>query len=285
MLKLEDIYKKEEKRWRESLEIAYRTLLTIEDLESLVYARTAVSWLIHECFKSIPNLLEENDNRKNWERYLSGLKFLSTSVESSFLIKTTLTMFGLGDAKDKILSWNKEALNLISEIYYVGSRVDEYFNHMSKSVKISGKIELCSLYSSLKTWDTEEKFNIFENKITSLTEKPFEIYIEGPIHLVLMLSKSNFFFLIRAISAKKLTDLIFPKKIEENDLVILNDKLGKMLEESKTLKYFLLLLKETTSLSTKSWVNEQKNRRESLTPTPTSKKRFIKNFELSYFEK
>ena len=277
-IKIESFLQREEDRWNGSLNTIYKNNLNAEDLSNLNYARTAVSWVIYELFKSIPGLIEEKEGRKNWERYLSGLKFLSTNIEHSFLIKNTLPIFGLGEAKDRFLSWNRESLKLINEIYFIGNRMDEYFKHLTFAIEKSEKSELCSLYSSLKTWDTEAKFDLFEKRISRMVDKPFEIYIEGPIQLFLMLSKNNFLFLLKAISVKKLSELILPKKIEENDLNILNERVNDLITNSKTLKYFLKFLKETIQLSIKSWVTEQRERRK-LISTPSGKINFVKNFE------
>lgn len=283
-LSLEDTIKKEEKRWKESLDGAYNELLNLENMPNLSFARTTISWLIYEAFKEAPSLLEEQNGRKTWERYLSGLRYLSSGIEHSFLLKFVFPMLNLGEVKDNILDWNSEALRLTNELYYVGNRFEEYLTHMAKAMEINKeKYDMCALYSSLKTWDNEEKFDEFSNRLNSFLDKPFEIYIEGPIQLFLTISKDNFFFILRSFLVGKLSELIRPKKTEEKDLEMLNEKISQLFQDSKTIQYFLVMLKNTMKGAFESWTKEQKERRD-MVPTPSSRISFLKNFENGYIK-
>ena len=279
----EDTLKKEKKRWTEALNTAHNDAMTLDEMSSLGYAKTAISFLIDKGFKEMPNLLGEQDGRRTWERYLSGLRYLSNSIEHSFLLKTVLPMFFLGEVKDNLLNWNQQVLELTNELYYMGNRFEQYTQHITKAMAISDKYEMCALYSSLKTWDTEEKFDEFAERLESFLDKPFEVYIEGPIQLYLTISKNNFFVIMRSFLVGKLTELLFPKRTEEQDLVLLNERMHELFKDSKTLEHFITLMKGTAKLAIESWTKEHRARR-GLIPTVSSRKVFTQNFEAGYIK-
>jgi len=273
----------ERKHWLENLNISYEEIAKNSHDSELGYAKTAVSFIINSIFREGPHLFEIIDGRSKWERYISGIRFLLNNIEHSFLLNNILPMFKLGGASGLILSWCSASLEQMNALHFLMIRIESYIHNLEYAYEHTDKKEFSSLYASLKTWDTEEKLLDFSNKLNSVLDKPFEIYIEGPIQLMLMLSKEHFFFFVKAILAQSIPQLLNNGKTEEKDLQYLNDSIYNIVSNSKTITYFQELLQQTAKKSIELWIKEQRDRR-SLIPLPSGKKRFLENFEQGYIQ-
>lgn len=278
------------------------TLKEIRDYEELLERLEGLILLgIQGFYKHLPSPLEEVRGRSKWEVYLSGLRYLIRKYPQGFF-RTILALKEWEGFPEKIDAYLEKSVSALSDFYLLAREIRKYCLNYNKGRKIARQYiqiqddkepeeneenclveedfkNLCRLYASLKSWEQEEEFSRFNNHIEKCQNQFFEVIIEGPIQLYLLIGEETWFFILKILTIEHLGDFFLEKdKKELHDLREINKLIYKTIENSE----FYQTLKSFIREFLKIYVDDLKRSQERLRgqyPTRELKRKFVKRFE------
>lgn len=234
--------------------------------------------------KNLPPPSKKEGERSLWEVYLSGLRYFARRYPQGFFRGTTLSPKEYEDFPNKLDSFIYKCSEGLIDIVDLSKELERYCRHHKNGLDVVQKHEgwhpdWLKMYASLKTWEDDDKFQVFENRLLRARQQIFDIIVEGPIQLYLVIGQETWFIILKILTLRDLRDFYSDQNKEElRDLKALNELIYKTVEGSESLEAFKKLGQECLRI----WVNdfleeEKRNRRQC--PTEGSRKRFIERFE------
>ena len=293
-MKVPSIWTTENKRWSEALALSFEELTKSETLNKALkdeeYHHIVTSLnssygisksTFELLFREGPSLFESINGIQRWERYITVFRSLLIKSNESLLTKLIISALGFNEINNTIKLWKNEILKSIPDLRTTLKEINNYIIYYKKGSDIVANTKKTDpqhvrLYASLKTWDTDNRFEHFSTNLSSILNSSIKIYIEGPIQLYLIIMDKHFLIFIRPFILNSLSDQL--NKTELADIQLLSDHLKKIIHDSKTINYIKTLMYKTIERSMRDWTEEHEKLRISQ-PTQELRKRFIKNFE------
>ncbi len=294
---INEIIKRERKRFKKSIKKAREAVIKnhfsgsdsapIEKYEKfssrLAGLEVILRMVSDKAFKHVPELFEEKRSRPVWDVYLSGAKYLARKAQKGVFFSYLCSILELESLVSKVNAYLDNASSGLSDIYDLAKETDKYRKCYLRAKEICSPYEtedkkfekLCRIYANLKSWPREDEFQIFQEKLDKGLDKTYEIIIDGPIKLYLIIGKDTFFFIFKFLTARTQID-IHEKRRELKDSNDLHDLIYDLIESSD--ETFRSLVSETFKFYAKNLIKELKEFREEI-PSDEWKRRFIKRFE------
>lgn len=237
-------------------------------------------------FKHLPSPLEKIRERSVWEVYLAGLRYFARRAPKGFFRKTVLAIKEWQDSPEKVDSYMDKCLSGVSDIANLGEELKKFFFYYEKGKNIieqydewSNHEDVCEIYASLKAWEKEEHFEMFEKYLTAAEQQTWEIIIEGPIQLYLSIGYDNIFFILKLLTLEHIGEFFTDKnKKELSDLKEAHSFVYDKIDFSETIAAFKLLTKKSLEIYRKSLIKKA-NYIRSKYPTDDLRRKFIYRFE------
>ena len=227
-------------------------------------------------------LLEETEDKPNWERYLSGPRGLLRDFLRSHLLTMILPSLKVEELGEKLMAFAREWLKLLHLSEKVLRELDRYVDARVRASEITSQYKVDNetlerRYASLKTWEKDEKLERFSENLEDLLDKTLEVIVEGPVQLYLMVSREGFLLIFRALMLERIGDLTLEDK-DLDSLMALHDEIHRRIEESESIKLLQDLFGKIFAEYLEDWRKEQKELRE-LFPTERLRELFVERFE------
>ncbi|MCL5960991.1 MAG: hypothetical protein M1358_17095 [Chloroflexi bacterium] len=227
-------------------------------------------------------LFERTSERSNWEIYLTGLRKTARKLPDSYLFRFVLPMLGLETLREKLSAYSIRCLDQFHTAHKTLQETDRYLQNLTRGYGIaqeyhSDHTDLPRLYSSVKTWESNQDLGRFLGQIQDLLDLTVEVFIAGPIQLYLMIGRDTFLAVFKALTVGKLNDLQQGDR-EQFEMLQLHDFLHNSAASSKTLEITQEILREAVKEYTKRFREEHEALRGQL-PTQEIRRRFIHRYE------
>lgn len=227
-------------------------------------------------------LFDKNDERSNWEVYLSGSRRLLRQLPDSYLFRFVLPMFGLEDVREKTSSFSGKWLEQIHAAHKVLRTVDTYMVNADRGTAIANEYgssdpEVVRLYASLKTWQTHNEMDRFIHEVEEFLSSTVEVFISGPLQMYLMINRDTMLLIFKSLSIGRLSELR-DGQAEYVEIMKLSDFVRGAVENSETLETGREIVTRTVKEYTTSLRIEQDRLRAQL-PTRSMRHNFIQRFE------
>ncbi|MCL5108433.1 MAG: hypothetical protein M1401_06150 [Chloroflexi bacterium] len=241
--------------------------------------------LVDAASNNLARLFERQDERANWEVYLSGLRQLCRDLPDSYLFRFVLPMFGLEDVREKLVAYGGRWLEALHAGQTVLSQTERYLNNLERGEAIQEEYraanaaseDLPRLYASLKTWESERELPGFYNALADFVGGTLEVLVLGPLQLYLMLGRDSFTLILKTLTAGRLADLK-QGDAEYGEALALHDFLHGALADSITWG----VLKEVAGRSGKIYADllrEEVVRLRAQLPTQELQRGFLVRYE------
>jgi hypothetical protein len=295
---IDEIIKRERKRFNLAVERAREVVIKnyfsehttvsakqFEDFNSnLVQLEHVLLLVADKVFDYLPTLFEKKRGRSVWDIYLNGIRYLARRIQSGTLFSYLSFVPNLEDLMAKINSYLLDnVLSGVSDVYNLMIEIEKYNHWYAEAKEICSPYEtsdnkferLCRIYAILKAWTREDEFQACQDKLSKGLDRSFQIIVEGPIKLYLVIGKDNFFFLLRFLTAETAINIL-ERREELEDLRNLHDFIYDQVENSN--KTFRNLLSKALELYSKDLIKEFRDMRGEF-PNDELKRRFIQRFE------
>lgn len=232
--------------------------------------------------EKMDSLFKESDGRRNWEKYLSGLRMIAGKFPISYFARMVLSMFGLDDAGKKLFAYCDELKRFMGLAHKVLATAEEYLLNLGKGAEIQETYQVNyegsnRLYASLKTWGKDKKLEKFMTRYESFVGEAFKVIILGPVQLYLMLSPETFLLVFKLLTVGKLRDLSGNSR-DYDDIMALSGLIHDLVKNSKALNS----LQEIFGLATEKYLELLKKEQaelRSIVPRQGTKTRYITTYE------
>lgn len=235
-------------------------------------------------YQHLPSPLEEVRERSVWEVYLSGLRYLFRRYPQGFFRQTNLAVGELQDPLEKTDAYCDKCLEGFSAIAELVQEIKKYCEHYKTGQEIIQHYgqwpkDIVRLYASLKTWTRDDEFEIFENRVHAAQKQIFEVIIEGPIQLYLLVGEENWFFVLKTLTVERFQDFFSDKnKKDLQDLRELHRAVYETVEISTTYETFKQFFQESLRIYVEDSLKDAKQLRNQY-PTDDLRRKFIRRFE------
>lgn len=228
------------------------------------------------------SLFDRNDDRSNWEVYLSGLRRLFRQMPDSYLFRFVLPMFGLDDLGEKLSAYSHKWLDQTHAAQKFLRETERYLESLNRGAAIAADygtddLEMVRLYASLKTWQSKEELQSFVDDLEEFLACGVEVFVSGPVQLYLMLNRDTMLLIFKALSIGRLADLRDGDP-EYAELMKFSDFVRGLVQDSETLR----LSREIIVRATKEYVSDLRRDQERLRaqlPDRSVKRSFVQRFE------
>lgn len=294
----EEIKKEERERFEESVEKARevvllehfpclhdRSIQEVREFEELLDRLGGFLLLLGDRFyKHLPFPLEKIRERSIWEVYLSGLRYFCRRYPRGFFRKAVLSLKEWKDFPDKVDAYAEKSLEGYLDFANLARELEEYCRFYKQGKEIANQYgewhrDLWKLYASLKTWEKDTEFQVFEDYFRTSQRQFFEVIIEGPIQLYLFIGEETWFFILKILTVEHLGDFFLDKnKKELQDLRDVHKFVYEIVETSEAYQTFKKFVGETFKIYVDDYLEEERRLR-SQYPTDELRKKFIRRFE------
>ena len=230
----------------------------------------------------LPPLFENNDERSNWDVYLSGLRSLFRKMPDSYLVRFVLPMLGLEPLGEKLAAYSLLWLEELHAAHVLLQETDIYLENLTRAQLLAEEYgdsnsTLQRLYASVKTWQTTPELDAFFGGVEKFLTSSVEVFVAGPVQLYLMLDRDTITMVFKALSVGRLSDLREGSR-EYDELLKLHDHIRQVVEDSTVLSLAKSVLQEAARDYLKRLRQEQRNLRGQL-PNRDLRHRFVERFE------
>ncbi len=289
-----EVIKDEFKRLKKALDCAGLKILEekvadSKDFKEIEHQRILVESVKQGIFlklkrmnKSIPSFLEKERGRPKWEICLAGLRYLGQKLPSSILLRNIFPMLKMEKVGEILSSYADRVCEVLQSLYDFLKRAEQYLKNYEKGFRILSEFnkqnpELAKLYATLKTFKLEEEFKNFRDSLEKAASGTIEIFIEGPIKLYLMISKSAFLIIFKVLTQESILKLTQDSD-ELKDLTTFHKHIHQAVEKSETLDITFQLLRLSLPEYLKLLEKEYERLRGQF-PTEELQRAFLERFE------
>lgn len=165
-------------------------------------------------FLKHPSLFEKKERgRYKWEIYLDAVRFLARQSRQSYVTKILFPRLGLEEISNYLVALAGRYLEVTNDIHRCSKQIEEYILNYNWACDVTEAVNkketrLCQRYATLKTWQREEELNDFSALMEKAALGAFEIFIEGPLKIYLLLGPDKILLIIRAFTAENPADLL-----------------------------------------------------------------------------
>ena len=272
---IDKIIKREKKRFMKSIKKARGVVIKnhfsgsdsapIEEYEKFSSRLAGLEVILHmasdKVFKYAPELFEEKRGRPVWDVYLNGARYLARRAQKGVFFSYIASFLEMESMVSKVNSYLDNALTGLTDIYNFAREINKYREYYLRAKELCSPYEtddkkfekLCRMYANLKSWPREDEFQVFQEKLDKGLDQTYQIIIDGPIKLYLVIGKDTFFFIFKFLTARNSPD-IHEKRRELNDSKDLHDLIYSLVEDSD--ETFRSLVSETLKFYSKNLINQ-----------------------------